>query len=175
MKASIPAARPAPPLPGPPLPARLLLSALLLSVLVLPAGAARAEPACAGDPAGTRLVVRVEGVRAAAGQVVVTVYPDDARRFLAPHGKLLRQRVAASAPETRACFELPGPGSYAVAVYHDGNGDGRFNRTLVGLPAEGFGFSNDAPTRTGLPAFSAVRFPVRGAETTSRLTLRYLR
>ena len=148
---------------------------LPLWALPLGARAASAQPACAGDPAGMRLVVRVEGVRAAAGQVVVTVYPDDARRFLAPHGKLLRQRVAAGAPETRACFELPGPGSYAVAVYHDSNGDGRFNRTLVGLPAEGFGFSNDAPTRTGLPAFSAVRFAVRGEQTTTTLTLRYLR
>ena len=143
--------------------------------VLLSTGLARAEPACAGASAGTRLVVRVEGVRAATGQVVVTVYPDDAKRFLAPHGKLLRRRAPAAAPETQACFELPGPGAYAVAVYHDADANGRFDRTLVGLPAEGYGFSNDAPTKVGLPAFAAVRFPVHGPQTTARLTLRYPR
>ncbi len=151
----------------------LLPSAIL--VLLFSAGLAQAEPECVGAPAGTRLLVRVEGVRAATGQVVVTLYPDDPKRFLAPHGKLLRQRPAARAGETQACFELPGPGTYALAVYHDSNGDGRFNRTVVGMPAEGFGFSNDAPTPVGLPSFSAVRFAAKGAQTTARLTLRYPR
>ena len=119
-------------------------------------------------------MVQVAGAKPVQGQVVVTVYPDDARRFLAPHGKLLRARVPAAAPITKACFELPGAGTYAVAVYHDANNDGHFNRSLIGMPSEGFGFSNDAPTKVGLPAFAAVRFPVKAGETVTRVTLRYV-
>lgn len=149
--------------------------ACFAAAAALLATAARAEAPCVGAAAGARLVVEVAGAKPVQGQVVVTVYPDDPRRFLAPHGKLLRARPPATSPVTRACFELPGPGTYAVAVYHDANGDGHFNRTLIGMPAEGFGFSNDAPTKTGLPAFSAVRFPVKAGETVQHVTLRYVR
>ena len=45
-------------------------------------------------------------------------------------------------------------------VYHDINADHDFNRSLVGMPTEGYGFSNDAPTTIGLPAYNTVRFRV---------------
>jgi uncharacterized protein (DUF2141 family) len=112
---------------------------------------------------------------AAACEGPPTVYPDDSKRFLAPRGKLLRVRTPTKAPVSTACFFLPKPGYYAVAVYHDENGDHKFNRTLVGLPAEGFGFSNDPSTATGLPAFKSVRFQVGADETEIHLKLRYLR
>jgi uncharacterized protein (DUF2141 family) len=131
--------------------------------------------ACEGPPGATRLTVLVEGVRAARGEVAVTVYPDEPKRFLAPKGKLLRKRTPAAAPATTACFFLPKPGYYAVAVYHDEDGDHHFKRTFVGLPAEGFGFSNDPSTSTGLPPFKAVRFQAGVGETQIRLKLRYLK
>jgi uncharacterized protein (DUF2141 family) len=80
-------------------------------------------------------------------------------------------RAAAS---VRACFWLP-QGSYAVAIYHDRDGDRDFDRTLVGLPAEGFGFSNDPETKTGLPPLSAVRFRVGAGERVMPVQMRYLR
>ncbi len=151
---------------------RLAAAVLLASTLAMPI-AARAQE-CVGTAAGARLRLEVTHVRGAEGKMVMTVYPDDARRFLAPKGKLARVRLPAQAPVTKGCFELPGPGRYAVAVYHDSNGNDRFDRTLVGMPAEGFGFSNDAPTVTGLPAFEAARFTVKAGETTIKIALRYL-
>jgi uncharacterized protein (DUF2141 family) len=119
------------------------------------------------------LTVQVTGVRKAKGEVAVTLYPDQAGRFLAPGGKLARERTAAIAPTTSACFWLPSAGGYAVAVYHDANADHDFNRTLIGMPVEGFGFSNDAPTKTGLPAFKQARFHAAGAQTVIRIRMRY--
>ncbi|HEY3696576.1 DUF2141 domain-containing protein [Phenylobacterium sp.] len=143
----------------------------LASAWSLPASAL----ACEGQPGAARLTVQVGGVRSAHGEVAVTLYPDEPQRFLAPKGKLLRVRTPAGAPVTTACFFLPGPGYYAVAVYHDENGDHDFNRTLLGLPTEGFGFSNDPSTKTGLPPFKAVRFQAGSGETGIRLKLRYLK
>ena len=79
-------------------------------------------------------------------------------RFLAHGGRLARVRAALSAGEAEACFAVSAPGTYAVVVYHDENDDHAFNRTLLGLPAEGYGFSNDAPAMAGLPAFRDVVF-----------------
>ncbi|WP_411289338.1 DUF2141 domain-containing protein [Phenylobacterium sp.] len=130
---------------------------------------------CEGQPGASTLTVQVSGVRAARGQVAMTVYPDMATRFLAPGGKLARVRPKAQAPVTSACFNLARPGYYAVAVYHDADADSDFDRTVVGLPAEGFGFSNDPPTPAALPPLRAVRFPVGPGDNTIRIRLRYLR
>ncbi|MET0272964.1 MAG: DUF2141 domain-containing protein [Phenylobacterium sp.] len=148
-------------------------AALALSLALVGGTVSAAE--CEGKPSATQLTIEVTGVRAARGQMAITIYPDVARRFLAPKGKLARVRVVSRAPVTSACFWLPQPGFYAVAVYHDANGDEDFNRSLVGLPTEGFGFSNDAPTPTGLPPFQAVRFRVPAGESTLKVKLRYLR
>jgi uncharacterized protein (DUF2141 family) len=130
---------------------------------------------CAGEPSSTKLTVHVSGLRSAKGLMAVTLYPDESRRFLAPKGKLLRDRPPSRTPVTTACFWLPKPGFYAIAVYHDENGDKDFNRTIIGMPAEGFGLSNNPSTKTGLPSFKSVRFEAGPGETQTRITLRYLR
>lgn len=132
-----------------------------------------AETRCAGDagPGKPKLTVQVDGVRNLQGQVAITIYPDDRRRFMARGGKLLRTRVPVSSLKIRACFWLP-KGTYAVVVYHDEDGDGGFDRTALGLPKEGYGFSNDAPARAGLPSFESVRFKHEGASSLS-IRMRY--
>jgi uncharacterized protein (DUF2141 family) len=142
--------------------------------LATSAAAATADD-CEGRESQTKLTVQVTGVRAAKGEMAVTLYPDDAKRFLAPHQKLARVRAVAQAPMTTACFWLPAPGFYALSVYHDENANHDFDRTVLGLPAEGFAFSNDPPTPTALPPFKAVRFKTGEGETRIKVKLRYLR
>lgn len=149
------------------------LLAISAAALTLAATSASAQ-SCEGLAGGgaVKLTVDTSSLRAAQGEVAVTVYPDDSERFLAPHGKLLRARVTATLPVTRACFWLP-PGVYAVAVYHDQNGNHAFDREPLGRPIEGFGFSNDAPTKFNVPAFDAVRFRLPAGGKTISLHMRY--
>jgi uncharacterized protein (DUF2141 family) len=130
---------------------------------------------CAGAPGAgkVRLSVTATEIRNAHGEMVFTLYPDDSRRFLAKGGKLARVRLSAQAPATTACFWVM-PGSYAMATYHDENGDHDFNRTLFTIK-EGFGFSNDAPTTLGLPSLARVRFPVGNGGGAIRVRTRYSR
>jgi uncharacterized protein (DUF2141 family) len=147
----------------------LFLAGLFASSAV--AASAAEDSACAGE-GPMRLLVDVTGLASPDGEVAVTVYPDDPDRFLAPGGKLARVRAPAEAPVTRACFRLA-PGAYAVAVYHDANGDRDFNRTIVGMPLEGFGFSNNPENLTALPDFASVRTVVRNADKRLSIRLRY--
>jgi len=150
-----------------------MMSPIALSI-ALAATPAAAQTCTGSATAGAvKLTVQATGLRSVDGEVAFTVYPDDKGRFLSKGGKLLRARVPARAPVTTACFWLP-PGHYAVAQYHDENGDHDFNRTLF-APKEGFGFSNDAPTSIGLPAFAATRFAVPAGGTTMRMAMRYRR
>lgn len=155
-------------------------SAAAVAALALAAGLAGSAHAagadvCEGRPSANRMTVQVTAVRAARGEMAITVYPDDEKRFLAPHGKLLRVRPAAQAPTTTACFWLPRPGYYEVTVYHDENANGHFDRALTGLPTEGFGFSNNPPTPMALPPFKATRVLAGGADTKVTIRLRYAR
>lgn len=134
---------------------------------------ASADRSCAGRPSGTRLIVQVDRLKSDQGEVAITVYPSDPRRFLAPRGKLLRVRTKADAPVTQACFYLPKPDAYAVTVYHDANANRDFDRNAVGLPVEGFAFSNDAPSKVGVPTFQAARFTAKAGDTVLRLRMRY--
>jgi uncharacterized protein (DUF2141 family) len=148
---------------------QLFLAGLFASI-AFSASAAEA-PDCVGEGA-VRLTVSVTGVRSAVGEMAVTLYPDDPGRFLAPGGKLARIRMPASAPVTQACFRVS-PGAYGVAVYHDANANHDFDRTVVGMPAEGFGFSNNPQNLTALPDYDSVRTVVRNADKAISIRLQY--
>jgi len=60
-----------------------------------------------------------------------------------------------------------------VAIYHDENNNHRFDRTLIGMPAEGYGFSNDARIFLGPPSFKSTQFLVGPGETHIAIALRY--
>ena len=140
------------------------------------AAAAVATPTladCGTGASQARLQVKVSGLANTKGNVTITIYPDDPDQFLAKRGKIARQRVPATAPLTEACFALPSAGGYAVAVYHDANGDHDFNRRLTGLPAEGYGFSNNPVTRLGLPSLKEVRFAATTGDNPVYIKLTY--
>jgi uncharacterized protein (DUF2141 family) len=150
---------------------RTVMAALAASLAL--GAPAFADEGCEGVRTATtsKLVVQVSRIKAPVGEVAVTVYPDDPMRFMAPGGKLLRDRVKAAA-SVRTCFWLP-PGTYAVSVYHDKDGDRDFDRTLAGLPAEGYGFSNNPETKIGLPPLPKARFRLPAGEKTLPIRMRY--
>ena len=152
------------------------MTALLLSFASGIAAAASpiaAEPPCTGPASATRLLVRVEGVKSSRGLVAVTLYVDERRKFLAKRGSLYVGRVPARQGRTEVCIHVPRPGTYALDVYHDADADRGFDRTSLGLPAEGFGFSNNPPTFLGMPNFARVRIAVPRSGTRTMVKLKY--
>lgn len=126
---------------------------------------------CPADETG--LEISITDLRDAKGNVTITVYPDDKKRFLAKGGKLSRLRVTAQAPVTTACMPLPAAGIYAVAIYHDENANGKFDRNFIGLPEEGYGFSNNAKIGLAPPSFDAVKFQA-GSGSPTRIAISML-
>ena len=55
-------------------------------------------------------------------------------------------------------------GTYAVAAFHDENGNGRLDKNFLGIPKEGIGVSNDAMGRFGSPSFDGAKFVVNNEE-----------
>jgi uncharacterized protein (DUF2141 family) len=146
----------------------------ILGAAFLAAGSARAqEPECTGHKGPLKLYVNVQGVRSDQGLIAVTLYADDSSKFLMHHGSLYVGRVPAQVSTTRVCIYVPAPGVYALAVYHDANANRKFDRTAIGLPNEGFGFSNDPPVFLGMPSFKRVRISVPRTDLSTSVKLRY--
>ena len=157
----------------------LASAALALSTTAAVPGVASAQAAatppagCTGPASPYWLNVVADGLRNSDGLLAVTLYADDSSRFLAKKGSLYVGRVDAKAGTTRACIFVPKPGVYALALYHDENSSRGFDRTGLGLPAEGFGFSNNSVTLAGLPTFSSVRLNVAKNGLTTRVHMKY--
>ena len=154
--------------------AALAVSALLAAALAATPAAAQAAPAgCTGTPSATWINVVVDGVRSSRGLMAVTLYADNSRKFLVKHGSVYVGRSPAQAGTTRTCIYLPQPGIWALALYHDENANQSFDRTGIGLPAEGYGFTNNPGTLAGLPSFRSVRLSVPRTGMTTRIHLKY--
>ncbi len=126
---------------------------------------------CTGTPSATWITIQAEGMRSGSGLLAVTLYTDNPSKFLVRHGSLYVGRVNAAQGTTRACLFVPRPGVYALALYHDENGNQKFDRTGIGFPAEGFGFSNNPPTLAGLPSFRSVRLNIPRTGLTTRVQM----
>lgn len=113
----------------------------------------------ASPASAATLTVRVEGIRSGAGSVYVGVCATALDPSACPYGQQRRARPGA---ETFT-FQVP-PGNYAIAAYHDENGDGRLDRNGVGIPTEPYGFSNDVG-RVAPPTFAGARVSVGPATT----------
>lgn len=152
-------------------------AALAVPLALAPASASElSTPAeCVGDLSGKGwLNVEVTGVRNSNGLMAITIYDGNrSDKFLRSKGSLDVVRVPAQEGKTRACIKLPGNGVYALAVYHDENGSRKLNRSGLGLPTEGFGFSNNPRTIASLPTFSSVRLKVAKPGLTTRINLTY--
>jgi uncharacterized protein (DUF2141 family) len=146
--------------------------AVTAAALLLLAGALGSPVAVPAAPSGAAFELQLNGVRNARGQVVGTVcragerFPDSCRSAVA--------KAPASAGSVLLRFDGLAPGRYAVAVFHDEDGNGRLALSARGWPSEGFAFSNDAIGRSGVPDFQAASFELRPGQRQSA-TMRYMR
>ncbi len=146
---------------------------LLISAGLAAAANAHAQSACLGEPTATKLHVLVEGVRSPMGVMTLTLYGDDAGKFLKHNGELKVWRQDARMPVTDMCLYLPGPGTYVVAIYHDTKRVYRFTQGAFGIPTQDFGFSRNPRLFLGPPSLNATKFQAAEGETTIHVRLKY--
>ncbi|MBI3114292.1 MAG: DUF2141 domain-containing protein [Rhodospirillales bacterium] len=109
----------------------------------------------------TDLRVTITGLDSDAGNVHVSVY-DNPETFPKSTGMLREQVVKAQAPMPEVTFPGLAPGTYAVAAFHDENGNRKFDQGFLGLPLEDYGFSNDPMVILSAPDFQESAFTISG-------------
>jgi uncharacterized protein (DUF2141 family) len=114
-----------------------------LCALALPASAATVQ-------------VEVDGIVPGGGRVRVALCQGGLSEASCTRG----DDAPASGSRALVTFQDVAPGTYAVAAYQDANGNGRLDRTGLGLPLEPYGFSGTAGRRSR-PDFAEAAFPLR--------------
>jgi uncharacterized protein (DUF2141 family) len=99
------------------------------------------------------LTITIPNLKNTQGKVVIGVFnkkedfPKDDKQL-----KLLKFN-ADKFPGTCTINGLP-KGEYAIAVFHDKNADGNCNTNFMGIPKEGYGFSNNIKPLFSAPTFN---------------------
>lgn len=112
---------------------------------------------------GAELTVNITDLRTREGALMVAVVDsvagwDDSSKAVA------RERVVPGADTLTLRFPGLADGAYAVQVMHDENGNGKLDANFVGIPIEGYGFSNN-PQVMRRPTYDEARFELAGDAT----------
>lgn len=114
-------------------------------------------PADPVSPQKTNLRVEIQNVRVLKGTVYITLY-QPGKDF--PGGNSVDDKqISVGGKSVQALFSVE-PGDYAIAVYHDENGNGKMDKRMFGIPKEPYGFSNNVRPMMSAPKFSDCKFSV---------------
>ena len=84
-----------------------------------------------------------------------------------------RRLTVATADAAMLQFGNLPSGTYALALVHDENGNGKLD-TMMGIPKEGFGFSKNPPIRFGPPSFKSAGVTIVGGRNDESVKMKYL-
>ena len=79
-------------------------------------------------------------------------YPDDATKAFGKEKAYIVEKTAT------IIFKSVPPGSYALAILHDENNNKKMDKNMLGIPKEGYGFSNNASAPFGPPSYKKAGF-----------------
>jgi uncharacterized protein (DUF2141 family) len=104
--------------------------------------------------------VKIAGMRSTSGQIHIKIFKDDAG-FKADkeYRKLSYKKDGAVNGEMTVNFSLD-PGVYGFALLDDESNNGQMDYNFIGLPDEGFGFSNFYLTGLNRPKFDLFKLTV---------------
>lgn len=118
------------------------------------------------------LDLSITGLRNAKGNVLICLtananaFPDCSKDAAA------HKMIVPAAKAANVHFGDLAPGTYAVSLIHDENGNGKLDTAMM-MPREGFGFSRNPAIRFGPPKFAAAQFSIGAGETVQAIKVKY--
>lgn len=110
---------------------------------------------------GAALTLKFSELRNGKGFLAISVFSKEQRSAFPGDGNKATRtfylNIEGQKELTLEVEDLP-PDIYAIAVMHDEDGDKKLKTNFLGIPQEGFGFSNNPKVLFGAPAFSRAEF-----------------
>ncbi len=105
-----------------------------------------AQPVAAAD-----LAILISNISEPTGEVRWVLF-DSEESYQSDTNPLLSVRNRVDGDSLKVTVHNLPAGRYAVKLYHDANNNGELDSNMLGIPTEGYGFSNNAG-RFGPPSF----------------------
>ncbi|WP_188548326.1 DUF2141 domain-containing protein [Hymenobacter qilianensis] len=122
-------------------------------------------------PASQAISGSVTNLRNARGTCYVSLY--NRKEGFPGKKSVATQKVQLTAKECVFVFDKLPKGDYAIAAYHDENNNGRLDTNFIGLPTEGYAFSNNPRALMGPPSFAEAKVVVHSSRVKVQLTMKY--
>ena len=107
------------------------------------------------------LTIKITNLQHSHGVVEIGLY-EKGDCFPTPGKQFKKGRATINGNTATYKFKGLKDGDYAIAAYHDENGDKYCNKNLFGVPTEAFAFSNNIRPFLSPPKFKSCRFWVTG-------------
>jgi uncharacterized protein (DUF2141 family) len=118
---------------------------------------------------GQDLEVTVKNIKNNKGVLVIGLFSSEKTFTKLP---LKAEKPKAEAGTMKVIFQNVEPGDYAISIFHDANENAVLDMNFMGVPKEGFGFSNDAMGVFGPPTFNKAKFSCPASRSVS-VTMKY--
>ena len=153
---------------GVPMGVRCVTWCVVLVLASLPAPSFAQSSSCPG------IHVKVLDIRNSTGTVDCALF-DSPEGFPIEvlHSAMTAMIIKIRDTQAHCDFEDIPPGTYALAVIHDENMNGKLDTNWLGIPKEGYGFSNGAKALLHAPSFSAASFQYDGGTLDLTISLHY--
>lgn len=153
---------------------RAIYTALFISVffLIISFGFMPSSEVQAKD-SSCSLALSFQGVRSNHGSLHVAFFNTHHNNFPDPKMAIKSMLIKPSANAGGKSLFLP-CGTYALAVYHDENGNGKQDKNMLGMPTEGYAFSGNADTSFGPPDYDKAEFSLHSENQPLVIKLVYL-
>jgi uncharacterized protein (DUF2141 family) len=123
-------------------------------------------PCCAQSS----LVVNIKNIKNKNGDILIGLY-DSSSNF--PRKVASGKVVKVTDMDMQVTFSGIKPGNYAVSVFHDENQNKDLDLSKLGMPKEGYGFSNNVVGLIGPPSFRKARFDVPAGNSAITIKMKY--
>jgi uncharacterized protein (DUF2141 family) len=131
----------------------------------------------AGSPSlprpGADLQVQLSGLRSEKGTVHLCLSASPNRFLKCKDDPAAVSRSVPASAAGRFDLGLVRAGTYALLVVHDENRNGRLDM-MLGIPREGFGFSNNPAMKPRAPKWEEIRFTVPPSASVQQVRVRYV-
>jgi len=104
---------------------------------------------------GQNLKVIIEDIKDDKGSILVALYNAEAKYMKERFREL---KLVIKNGKAEGVFEKIPEGNYAISVMHDSNNNSQLDTNAIGIPTEGYGFSNNAAATFGPPDFKKAAF-----------------
>lgn len=75
-----------------------------------------------------------------------------------PYEAFTGKKIPVNGSSVNVKFTGLAPGEYAIVVHHDENCNDKVDKNILGLPLEGYCFSNNVKALTAPPKFKSAKF-----------------